>query len=122
MIVVELNSYLYLLGSRSLFGVVTRLFLRKIWKIAGRGCEGSCFSISILKNRGLMWGTYVMTHDPMIIQGEVGSEMASRKGCFKCGNLGHIAENCISENRLCYNCRQVRFFFCFVSFANPKDS
>ncbi|KAI0787182.1 hypothetical protein BC629DRAFT_1288392 [Irpex lacteus] len=30
----------------------------------------------------------------------------SRKGCFKCGNLGHIAENCTSEQRLCYNCRQ----------------
>ncbi|KAI0722332.1 hypothetical protein C8T65DRAFT_628990 [Cerioporus squamosus] len=30
----------------------------------------------------------------------------SRKGCFKCGNLGHIAENCSSEQRLCYNCRQ----------------
>ncbi|GLB33772.1 putative zinc knuckle protein [Lyophyllum shimeji] len=30
----------------------------------------------------------------------------SRKGCFKCGNLGHIAENCSSDQRLCYNCRQ----------------
>ncbi|TFK55663.1 hypothetical protein OE88DRAFT_646214 [Heliocybe sulcata] len=30
----------------------------------------------------------------------------SRKGCFKCGNIGHIAENCTSEQRLCYNCRQ----------------
>ncbi len=51
----------------------------------------------------------------------------SRKGCFKCGNrtlipqssvfftayrshicflVGHIAENCTSEQRLCYNCRQ----------------
>ncbi|KAF5321603.1 hypothetical protein D9619_000280 [Psilocybe cf. subviscida] len=30
----------------------------------------------------------------------------SRKGCFKCGNLGHIAENCASDQRLCYNCRQ----------------
>ncbi|KAF9058173.1 hypothetical protein BJ165DRAFT_114151 [Panaeolus papilionaceus] len=30
----------------------------------------------------------------------------SRKGCFKCGNLGHIAESCSSEQRLCYNCRQ----------------
>ncbi|KAJ4478028.1 hypothetical protein J3R30DRAFT_3670168 [Lentinula aciculospora] len=30
----------------------------------------------------------------------------SKKGCFKCGNLGHIAENCSSEQRLCYNCRQ----------------
>ncbi|KAH7103227.1 hypothetical protein BKA62DRAFT_616656 [Auriculariales sp. MPI-PUGE-AT-0066] len=30
----------------------------------------------------------------------------SRKGCYKCGNLGHIAENCSSEQRLCYNCRQ----------------
>ncbi|KAF7355290.1 Zinc knuckle domain protein [Mycena sanguinolenta] len=30
----------------------------------------------------------------------------SRKGCFKCGNLGHIAESCSSDQRLCYNCRQ----------------
>ena len=47
----------------------------------------------------------------------------SRKGCFKCGNraspfstpfilsqsvpvVGHIAESCSSEQRLCYNCRQ----------------
>ena len=47
----------------------------------------------------------------------------SRKSCFKCGNrqccylffysmnstpkiVGHIAENCSSEQRLCYNCRQ----------------
>lgn len=48
----------------------------------------------------------------------------SRKGCFKCGNralhisfadcmnsdecqsVGHIAEACSSEQRLCYNCRQ----------------
>ncbi|KAJ7904487.1 hypothetical protein B0H14DRAFT_607687 [Mycena olivaceomarginata] len=29
----------------------------------------------------------------------------SRKGCFKCGNLGHIAESCSSDQRLCYNCR-----------------
>src|SRR5258708_36930570 len=93
MIVVELNSYLYLLGSRSLFGVVTRLFLRKIWKIAGRGREGSCFSISILKNRGLRWGTYVMTHDPMIILREAGSDIPSRKGCFEWGNSGPTADD-----------------------------
>jgi len=30
----------------------------------------------------------------------------SKKGCFKCGNLGHIAENCTSQERLCYNCRK----------------
>ncbi|KAH9046767.1 hypothetical protein EDB84DRAFT_1586754 [Lactarius hengduanensis] len=30
----------------------------------------------------------------------------SKKGCFKCGNLGHIAENCTSQDRLCYNCRK----------------
>ncbi|KAI0299103.1 hypothetical protein B0F90DRAFT_633162 [Multifurca ochricompacta] len=30
----------------------------------------------------------------------------SRKGCFKCGNLGHIAENCTAQERLCYNCRK----------------
>ncbi|KAH7343315.1 hypothetical protein B0J17DRAFT_172014 [Rhizoctonia solani] len=47
-----------------------------------------------------------------------------RKGCFKCGNrtsdfmpfsrngvihatiVGHIAEACTSETRLCYNCKQ----------------
>ncbi|KAG9015979.1 hypothetical protein FRB90_003963 [Tulasnella sp. 427] len=32
--------------------------------------------------------------------------MFPRKGCFKCGNLGHIAENCTAPERLCYNCRQ----------------
>ncbi|KZP02193.1 hypothetical protein FIBSPDRAFT_106062 [Athelia psychrophila] len=31
---------------------------------------------------------------------------ANKRGCFKCGNLGHIAENCTSDERLCYNCRQ----------------
>jgi len=30
----------------------------------------------------------------------------SRKGCFKCGNLGHIAANCMEDVRLCYNCTQ----------------
>ncbi|TYJ58574.1 hypothetical protein B9479_000784 [Cryptococcus floricola] len=31
----------------------------------------------------------------------------SRQGCFKCGNLGHIAENCKNASgRLCYNCRE----------------
>ncbi|WVO18983.1 uncharacterized protein IAS62_000259 [Cryptococcus decagattii] len=30
----------------------------------------------------------------------------SRQGCFKCGNLGHIAENCQAPGRLCYNCRE----------------
>lgn len=30
----------------------------------------------------------------------------SRQGCFKCGNLGHIAENCQAPARLCYNCRE----------------
>ena len=52
----------------------------------------------------------------------------SKKGCFKCGNrasfhttplplnrldelmriptVGHIAENCTSQERLCYNCRK----------------
>ncbi|KIM29420.1 hypothetical protein M408DRAFT_67675 [Serendipita vermifera MAFF 305830] len=29
-----------------------------------------------------------------------------RKGCFKCGQLGHLAGNCESNDRLCYNCRQ----------------
>ncbi|CDZ97712.1 E3 ubiquitin ligase interacting with arginine methyltransferase [Phaffia rhodozyma] len=28
-----------------------------------------------------------------------------RKGCFKCGNIGHVAANCESVTRLCYNCR-----------------
>lgn len=49
---------------------------------------------------------------------------ANKRGCFKCGNrqyppslaepshakyntlVGHIAENCTSDERLCYNCRQ----------------
>ena len=47
----------------------------------------------------------------------------SKKGCFKCGNrasfhshtschaqsyrtVGHFAENCTSQERLCYNCRK----------------
>jgi len=29
-----------------------------------------------------------------------------RKGCFKCGNLGHHADSCTATERLCYNCRQ----------------
>jgi cellular nucleic acid-binding protein len=29
-----------------------------------------------------------------------------RKGCFKCGKQGHIAENCTSEVRLCFNCQE----------------
>lgn len=28
-----------------------------------------------------------------------------RKGCFKCGNIGHVAANCESTTRLCFNCR-----------------
>ncbi|WVQ73136.1 hypothetical protein IAR50_002700 [Cryptococcus sp. DSM 104548] len=30
----------------------------------------------------------------------------SRQGCFKCGNLGHVAVNCQAPARLCYNCRE----------------
>ncbi|KAF9516788.1 hypothetical protein BS47DRAFT_1262412, partial [Hydnum rufescens UP504] len=30
----------------------------------------------------------------------------SKKGCFKCGNLGHLADSCPSVTRLCYNCRE----------------
>jgi cellular nucleic acid-binding protein len=30
----------------------------------------------------------------------------ARRACFKCGNLGHIAEDCQSGERLCYNCKQ----------------
>lgn len=29
----------------------------------------------------------------------------ARRGCFKCGGT-HLAENCASETRLCYNCKQ----------------
>ncbi|KAI9312977.1 hypothetical protein BX666DRAFT_2114992, partial [Dichotomocladium elegans] len=32
--------------------------------------------------------------------------MVYRKSCFKCGNLGHIAEVCPEPERLCYNCKQ----------------
>lgn len=39
--------------------------------------------------------------------GILGRMSLSRKGCFKCGNLGHIADACPSETRLCYNCREV---------------
>ncbi|KAK4052159.1 auxilin-like clathrin-binding protein required for normal clathrin function [Microbotryomycetes sp. JL201] len=28
-----------------------------------------------------------------------------RKGCFKCGDLTHIADKCPSATRLCYNCK-----------------
>lgn len=30
----------------------------------------------------------------------------SRKGCFKCGAIGHLAEQCSAEARLCFNCKQ----------------
>ncbi|KAL7412304.1 hypothetical protein BDY24DRAFT_370817 [Mrakia frigida] len=29
----------------------------------------------------------------------------TRRGCFKCGNVGHSAADCESASRLCYNCR-----------------
>lgn len=29
----------------------------------------------------------------------------SRRACYKCGELGHHAENCSSPDRLCYNCK-----------------
>ncbi|KAF9423028.1 hypothetical protein BGZ94_008431 [Podila epigama] len=32
--------------------------------------------------------------------------MSYRKGCFKCGNVGHYASVCTEVERLCYNCKQ----------------
>lgn len=30
-----------------------------------------------------------------------------RRTCFKCGNLGHYADQCTATTRLCYNCKQL---------------
>lgn len=29
-----------------------------------------------------------------------------KKTCYKCGNLGHHADNCEHKQKLCYNCKQ----------------
>ncbi|KAH9469314.1 hypothetical protein MJO28_005729 [Puccinia striiformis f. sp. tritici] len=30
----------------------------------------------------------------------------NNRGCFKCGALGHMAEQCPAETRLCFNCKE----------------
>ncbi|KAI5475004.1 hypothetical protein MNV49_002096 [Pseudohyphozyma bogoriensis] len=34
------------------------------------------------------------------------ASFGGKRGCFKCGELNHIAENCSSPSRLCYNCHE----------------
>lgn len=43
-----------------------------------------------------------------IFKSQEGEKMAAvfPRACYKCGEVGHLADNCEQQDRLCYNCHQ----------------